>query len=211
MNTDATNIKNSGSSQKNELRALVRKRAGLLQRDYLGSRTSALARARRDLANLRNAATVAPGTEPSIWDLTITGVTDGSTSDYPTKEEWAVHLALTLFAIHQQSRSEPMHIDGKGLGQAIALLERRSGDYSGNRASPLHKEPSPIRRRFNMVVTSRTLPELSNHLRGLVRQFRAKEIPLDYGQLASDLFEFQIPGGADSVRLRWARQYSYLE
>jgi len=199
-----TTIKTSDQPSVDKIKYLVGKRATRLQDDYLGDRKSAIARARRELANLRNNATKEPGVDPSIWELTVEDVSEGSKSDGPTKEERAVHLALTLFAVHQQSRKERMHVANLGLGQAISRLERRAGDHSGD-------GPSPVRRRFNMVVTSQTLPELTHHLRGLVNQLRAEDIGLDYGQLASDLFLFQLPGRADSVRRQWARQYYYLD
>ena len=46
-----------------------------------------------------------------------------------------------------------------------------------------------------------------NHLRGLIQLLRSKEIPLDYVDLAGDLYEFQMPGGAARVRLRWGQDF----
>ncbi len=44
-------------------------------------------------------------------------------------------------------------------------------------------------------------------MRGLITQFRAEEIPLEYGQLAQDLRRLQNPRTAPGVRLQWGRDY----
>lgn len=89
-----------------------------------------------------------------------------------------------------------------GLGNAVAQLDRKSGTSdTGNK--------SPVRRRFDAVITSSTLGELSYHLRGLVQLLRAEGIGIDYGLLAQDLLGFQ-QGKADRVVLQWARQFHHL-
>jgi len=50
---------------------------------------------------------------------------------------------------------------------------------------------------------------LSARLRDLVVLLRREEIPLDYGLLADQLYDWQQPGGAQLVRRSWGR--SYLE
>ncbi len=49
------------------------------------------------------------------------------------------------------------------------------------------------------------------HARGLVTQFRAAPIPLDYGQFAVDLLDWQDPTRRTGVRLRWGRDYYRAE
>lgn len=173
----------------------VNRRVSALQREYLAD-TSASARA--TLAHLRNAANAAPGSVPTIWELTIAGI-PGQPSDTtmaPTREERAAHAALTLYASHQQSVRDPMHAPGIGLGHAV---ERLAPKGDGRRGA--------VRRRFDAVATASTLEEAAHHLRGLVGQLRSAKIPLDYGQLADDLVGVQQPRTIDAVRLRWARQY----
>lgn len=181
----------------------VAKQASGLQRDYLSERKAAVARARRDLANLRNAATREPGTVPAIWEITMAdlpGRPNSDAIDHATSSEWAAHLTLTLFAIHQQSRAANMHKPGVGFGQAIRAL---IGDAD--------ESTSPVRRRFSLAMGSQTLPAFAYHLRGLIGQLRAAGIPLDYGKLAGDIYTFQTPGGADKVRRRWMLQYYRIE
>ena len=154
-------------------------------------------------AHLRANVNREPGIDGSIWEITVDGVPGHPQSDEPTREELAVHTALTLFAVHQQGAGEEMHRGGVGLGQAVRRLDDIIGGGSDETVSP-------VRRRFNALVTAETLDELRNHLRGLVTQLRAKGIALDYGMLADDICQFQWPGQADSVRRRWARQYYRL-
>ena len=154
-------------------------------------------RARGELAALRRGVSRSPGELPEIWELTRVEVPDGA-GDAPTWEEIAVHTAMTLYAVHQQSRTEHMFSPGVGLGSAARRLI----------GSPDEENPS-ARARFNALVTSTTVAELRHHLRGFVSLLRARGIALDHAMLADDVLRFQQPGGAKQVRLTWARQYYY--
>ncbi len=155
-------------------------------------------RARGELAALRRGVSRSPGELPEIWELTRVEVPDGA-GDAPTWEEIAVHTAMTLYAVHQQSRTEHMFSPGVGLGSAARRLI----------GSPDEENPS-ARARFNALVTSTTVAELRHHLRSFVSLLRARGIALDHAMLADDVLRFQQPGGAKQVRLTWARQYYSL-
>jgi len=129
----------------------------------------------------------------------MAGVPGKPFDDSPTAEEWAAHVALTLFALHQQGSDTPMHSQGSGFGSAVRQLSDRTDTVA--------EGVGPTRRRFNALVTSATFSELSYHLRSAIKQLRGAGIALDYGRLADDLFYFQLPGRADGVRRAWARQY----
>ena len=60
-------------------------------------------------------------------------------------------------------------------------------------------------RRFNALATADSMPEVSHHLRGMIQLLRREGIPLDYPQLAEDLYQYQFVDGAPNVRLRWGR------
>ncbi|UNX54046.1 type I-E CRISPR-associated protein Cse2/CasB [Georgenia sp. TF02-10] len=171
--------------------ALVATQAGRLQAAALRQDP----RARALLAHLRHAVAKEPGTVPEIWAVTQVHPDDRSLPDQPTPEERAAHAALTLFALHQQSRTRAMHQRGEGLGHAV----RRLAVARGN-------EPA-VRRRFDAAATAQSFPEALQHLRGLVAQLQDESIPLDYGGLADDLLDLQQPDGARRVRRRWGRQY----
>ena len=155
-------------------------------------------RARGELAALRRGVSRSPGELPEIWELIRVEVPDGA-GDAPTWEEIAVHTAMTLYAVHQQSRTEHMFSPGVGLGSAARRLI----------GSPDEENPS-ARARFNALVTSTTVAELRHHLRSFVSLLRARGIALDHAMLADDVLRFQQPGGAKQVRLTWARQYYSL-
>ena len=152
-------------------------------------------RARGELAALRRGVSRSPGELPEIWELTRVEVPDGA-GDAPTWEEIAVHTAMTLYAVHQQSRTEHMFSPGVGLGSAARRL-----------IGPPEEENPSARARFNALVTSTTVAELRHHLRGFVSLLRARGFALDHAMLADDVLRFQQPGGAKQVRLTWARQY----
>ena len=93
------------------LGALVDERVSGLQARYRNNRSSGVS----DLAALRRASTAEPGADPRIWELTLAGIpTPAGAGDEPTAEERAAHAALTLYAVHQQSQSLPMHVPGQG-------------------------------------------------------------------------------------------------
>jgi CRISPR system Cascade subunit CasB len=174
------------------LGALVDERVSGLQARYRNNRSSGVS----DLAALRRASTAEPGADPRIWELTLAGIpTPAGAGDEPTAEERAAHAALTLYAVHQQSQSLPMHVPGQGLGRSVRTLGQRPGAEAA------------VRRRFEALGTAATFAELMQHARGLIRQLRSAAIPLDYGQLADDLVALQSPAHAPRVRLRWGRDY----
>lgn len=150
------------------------------------------------LAQLRNSVSKEPGSVPSIWEVTIAGLPGRTYGDDPTPEERAAHAALTLYALHQQSRPVPMHVRGPGIGRSVRRL---AGDDA----------QSPVRRRFDAVATATSFDEACHHLRAIITQLRGATIALDYGQLADDLLRMQRAGGAEVVRRRWGRQFYFLD
>lgn len=174
----------------------VEMRVGQIQAAYLKDVSSAVS----GLARLRRAAGKSPGEDPAAWAETLDLVDDlGTDTAEPTAEEWAVHLALTLYSLHQQSqRDHHMHVRGPSLGRAARELAEAKG---GDEAS------SAVLRRFHMLGTAATLPEVAHHARGLVAQLRSEGIALDYGLLTDHLVKLQNPRTAPSVRLAWGRDY----
>ena len=175
---------------------------------FEGSRRNSAA-AVGGLAKLRRAASSDIGEDPAAWQVAFLGYGDRTPINlpFPTAEEEAIYLALTLFALHQQSKSEPMNVDGPSFGSALNRLAHVSGTGEAS---------DPVIRRFNALVTADSAEETRWHLRSLIGQLRAHGIPLDYGDLADDLAAL---GGrtrknetADQARrrvqLRWSRGFS---
>ena len=145
-----------------------------------------------DLAALRRGIGREAGSVPEMWPFYTTLAADGRLSDRLRAE----HVTLTLFAIHQQSRSQPAHRDGVGLGSAIRAL-RESEQFS----------PEAVDRRFAAAATATSLAELSVHLRGLISQLRNVRSGLDYSLLFRDLRDWQWPERVAAVRRHWGSQY----
>lgn len=162
-------------------------------------------RVRAQLANLRRGIGRKPGDLPELWGLLFAEMSEEmmSRSGEPTREEWAIYTALTLYAQHQQGkniREKSMHCreDAGRLGYAISRLVSSE------------EERERIARRFNAFATAKDMQEVAYYLRGLIQLLRAEDIPLDYVRLARDLYEFQSPIFAPGVRLRWGQDFYRL-
>jgi len=158
---------------------------------------------RAKLAKLRRGIGKPPGSMPELWGATLDGLPELllGRGDRPTPGEWAVHTALTLYALHQQGKDlnkQCMSREGASLGAAVRRLIKGEDDESR------------IKRRFDAAATADSLEEFCHHLRGLVQLLKAEEIPLDYPALTTDLYWFQFPDVRDSVRLRWGRGFYRL-
>ncbi|URM92167.1 type I-E CRISPR-associated protein Cse2/CasB [Streptomyces sp. MRC013] len=135
------------------------------------------------------------------------------------REDTAVHIAVTLWALHQQSlRDEPMHLAGWSLGRAVRRLAhgrtgvRDSGaavDSAG--ADPVAKQvedaSETVRRRFVRIGTASDTDVLATRLREMVLLLRSARIPLDYALLADRLLRWQDENRRDDVRRTWGRDF----
>jgi len=156
--------------------------------------------ARATLAKLRRGIGKEPGSMPEIWDVTLDGLPEklAYKGSNPTYGEWAVHTALTLYALHQQGKDmkkQCMSKEGETLGISLRKLIKTEEDEKR------------VKRRFDAAATSDSLDEFSHHLRGLIQILKTQDIPLDYPALTEDLYRFQFPEVRDSVRLRWGRDF----
>jgi CRISPR system Cascade subunit CasB len=141
------------------------------------------------LAKLRRGAGKPPGSIPEIWGITI-GALPENAGDYA---EQAIHVALTLFALHRQG-TEMSGQNGGTLGAAVSKLKNGDNDDA-------------LTRRFNSAATAATITELSVHLRSLVQLLRAKSIDMDYPKFAQELYDWQFDSKKEKTRLRWGRDY----
>ncbi|MDH2456021.1 type I-E CRISPR-associated protein Cse2/CasB [Corynebacterium bovis] len=158
---------------------------------------------RATAARLRRAVARPAGSVPEVWEITMADLPPElvGRGDDPSAAETAVHVALCLYAVHQQSAAAPMHRRGVGLGEAVRDLAYRSG---------ADLTTSPVIRRFTALVTADSVEEMVWHLRGLVTQMRAAGVPLDYARLAGDLHDVHDRDRRDAVRRAWGRGlYTY--
>ncbi|MGW1281112.1 type I-E CRISPR-associated protein Cse2/CasB [Streptomyces tsukubensis] len=205
MTTPTSSAAETGTGERTEerVRNLTRALISEKQRGFLADRPSAVAA----LARLRRGAGKQIAQVPDLWGLVDTGplaeVPEGRrrpTEAELTRAEDAVHVAVTLWALHQQSRGTAMHRLGsraepRGLGTAARAL-MRPGDID-----------EPVRKRFVRAGTAPTLSVLAQRLREIVLLLRGADIPLDYGLLAEQLYLWQSPGGQETVRRAWGRSF----
>ncbi|MFI1956016.1 type I-E CRISPR-associated protein Cse2/CasB [Streptomyces xinghaiensis] len=143
------------------------------------------------------------------------------------REDKAVHLAVTLWALHQQSlRDEPMHVPGWPLGRAVRRLaqgktgtqdlDQAQENGAGPAGDGTEREPEPepveevsqtIRKRFVRIGTSTDVDVLGTRLREMVLLLRASRIPLDYERLADQICRWQDEEHQDDVRRGWGREF----
>ncbi|MGW4492848.1 type I-E CRISPR-associated protein Cse2/CasB [Streptomyces sp. NPDC004376] len=147
--------------------------------------------------------------------------------DNERREDTAVHLAVTLWALHQQSlRDDAMHLPGWTLGRAVRRLALKSSETrarpepgdtgtgrtqtSGGRAEgpgAVEEVSETVRRRFVRVGSAPDPEVLATRLRELVLLLRAARIPLDYALLADQLLRWQDENLRDTVRRAWGRDF----
>lgn len=170
---------------------------------YVGWRIAALESRRGDssgraeLAQLRHGVGRVPGEAPQLWGMFLKNLPEEmeSKDGRATREEWAIYVALTLYALHQQGHAESVHCEGTNLGEAAAQMvpkpedEKRAWD------------------KLNLVAMAADMQEMQYRLRQLIQLFKSKGICLDYAQLAKDLYEFQFADGVNRVRLRWGQSF----
>ena len=195
------------ASPREQLGQFVSRQVNMVQSIYLSA--TGQSKGARELAALRRAVTKFPGAAVDTWQLEFDGLPEAlvGRGDEPSAGEWAGHAALTLYAAHQQSQTFPMHQRGEehGLGQAMREFVQRNA----NRFSNLEQGELP--RRFAALVTAESFSETVHYARQLVHQLRSAAIPLDYALLAQQLYDLQIPGRADAVRLAWGRGFAMYQ
>lgn len=187
-----------------QLVANVQRRVIQLQEQYARGDAQPTSWASATMAALRRADPTAPGDDPAVWEIVLGDLPESLSrsdgSEVPSRAEYAVHAALCLYAVHQQSRSDPMHRRGRRFGQAVrSLAEVRARD--GEILS------DGVVRRFHVAGTATTSARRLGALRGLLTLMRSASpgIGLDYGLLARDLYRLSDPRTAPGVRLAWGR------
>lgn len=148
------------------------------------------------LAAARRGVNCHAGEEPAMWPLYRSRDVDSATESGRVFE--AEHICLVLFAFHQQSKDESMHV--RSAPWAAALRRLRASDRFRDREGALDAK-------VYAAATSTNLGELQHHLRAIVTLLRAENIGFNYTALLDDLITWQRPGGPDSVRRSWGREY----
>ncbi len=157
--------------------------------------------ARAALANLRRGVGRRPGELPQLYGELLQDMPKEmySAGSKPSYAEWAVYMALTLYAMHQQGKdvkTDNMNRENVSLGNAASELVTDMDDTER------------IWKRLYVVASSDDMQEMSYHIRSLVKLLRDKDIPLDYPQLAKDLYLYQLSDeSAEQIRLKWGQDF----
>ena len=191
-------------SAQQAIRSFVTRRISEIQACYLESTRHQSGA--RQLAILRRAVTKEPGSDPDIWMIEFEGLPEFlvGKGQQASLAEYAVHVAFTLYAVHQQSLSTGMHQVGRehSLGFAIKQLTVINHSKYQNLVE------GQLPRRFAALITANSFYEVSYYARQIIHQLRLVEIPLDYGLLAQQFYDLQDPYRADGVRLAWGRDFA---
>lgn len=177
----------------NDIRSFVYGKIESISKSLDSGRTKAV------LAQLRRGVGKKPGEMPELWGLLLENMPESfmGTTGEPSREEWAIYAALTLFALHQQGHGESMNANDKEnrLGCAVRKL--------------IHNQDEEERVRFklSLAASSADIEELSYRLKTIVRLLSAENIKLDYADLANDMFFFQFENSVDKVRLKWGQDF----
>ncbi|MFF7360098.1 type I-E CRISPR-associated protein Cse2/CasB [Streptomyces sp. NPDC008125] len=151
------------------------------------------------LARIRRGAGKPAGSLPDLWGLLgleRLDTTGWGEADVVRAEE-AVHLAVTLWALHQQSHPETaMHVPGgPDVGGAVRRLMKPD------------EIDEPVRKRFVRAGSAPSIEALGPRLRELVLLFRRDGIALDYAKLARQLYRWQGSGGRAEIHRAWGRGF----
>lgn len=120
-----------------------------------------------------------------------------------TLAEQAIRSALTLYAIHRRGRGGTSHLSGQSVGRAAQALAAAEASVGIPDLSTL--TDSTVLKKLRSAVSS--VDAAGHHLRSIILRCRGAEIPIDFGQLAVDLYRLHSPATAFSVGNRWGRDY----
>lgn len=110
--------------------------------------------------------------------------------------ERAILVAVQMYALHQQSRSDSvLTLDNKRQNLGDSLRALRSEDSQS------------IDRRFNIMITSGNFSQLQYQLRQFIKLLKARtDAKVNYAKLAEDLYWF-LRGSKDNLKIAWSRSY----
>ncbi|MFE6104041.1 type I-E CRISPR-associated protein Cse2/CasB [Streptomyces laurentii] len=161
-----------------------------------------------ELAALRSGTGREAGTVAAMWPFHRTSMaSEWRDKGALTGDLTAEHVALTLFARHQQTHGHRVHVPGNSPGTAAGLLARKAAaDGEGSSAT------AALERRFGALLTSADADELAMHLRSLVPRLNQAGIGLDYDLIRSALRTWDDPRRPDAVsgfRHKWDRDFHH--
>lgn len=173
-----------------------------LQAQILGEKGErAQAQARGVLAELRRRAGQPIDQDPLSLEKTLLVLSPAlnensiGRGDVPSPSEAAAFHALTLFALHMQSSTRPMHVRDISFATACGRLYAQSDSGS-------------LKPRFDALLLARSSRARLAHTRSMVRLLRGAGLGFDYAQFANDLRTLDSADKRSGILLRWGRDFA---
>lgn len=185
-------------SIKSDIKSFVGKKIGMLQAE------ADIGAGKAMFADLRRGVGHEPGALPQLFGTILMDLPENlmSQSGVPTKAEWSVYMALTLYAMHQQgfdAKSRPMHTDENvSMGTALAKMAKVSEDANAE---------GRMLQKLQAFATSVDMKEAFQHLKSMIQLLGSKGIAVNYVVLSADLYEFQFTEEKNHVNLRWGQDF----
>ena len=182
-------------SRKTEIRDYVAKTIGRLS--YL----NAAGCASGDFAALRDGAGKTPNESTKAMLLALKDIPEEfmDTDGVPTKEQWAIFTAITLFALHQQGHSKSVHRFGQTMGKAFRKMYR---DRTATKADEAFSV------KLCALSRTRNIKLFATKLKSIINWMSETVPSIDYAALAVDIYEWQIPKARNNVFMRWATDFN---
>ena len=191
-------LKQNRKSKAAEVKEAVRQELNVLKaKDY--------SQARADLARLRRGAGKSFDQAPEAWQIVLDILPEDrlGKSSYISPGETAAFITLTLYAtamVEKDTYRGTLDQPGVDLGAAAARFTIKTIGTD-------EKGKSQILPRMKRLMNADSVEEAAVPLRSILRLFADQEIPLDFADLAYDLYFYSILKGRSFVRLKWARSY----
>lgn len=173
-----------------------------LQSQFLGEQGDrAQSQARAVLAELRRRAGQPVEQDPLSLEKTLLVLNPAlnetalGRGDMASPSEAAAFHALTLFALHMQSSTRPMHVRGVSFATACGRLYAQ-------------RESGSLKPRFDALLLARSSRARLNHTRSMVTLLRGEQLGFDYAQFANDLRALDYEDRRSGVLLRWGRDFA---
>lgn len=196
-----TNTPNEGA-ERDTLFVAVGATATRLQSQFLGEQGErARTQARGVLAELRRRAGQPIDRDPLSLQKTLLVLSPALNensighTDAPSPSEAAAFHAMTLFALHMQSSSRPMHVRGVSFATACGRLYAQSDSAS-------------LKPRFDALLLARSSRARLSHTRSMITLLRGAQLGFDYAQFANDLRALDKADQRAGVLLRWGRDFA---
>lgn len=168
------------------------------------------------LSNLRNSTSINDRYATKLWPLIFSEVRNDdilSKTGKPTFGEIAIYTALRCYAIIQQGTEEQVFgnfnadENVQSLFSALSQLNKQMNKNDESARTSLDKRVDAT---FAMTNTASAINSILHLVRILHSQNNVENIKIDFGQLADDLYFFQMNRSqARKVTLRWGQNYYF--